>query len=353
MGVVRGKWSEDPDEARMEGLFVMQSFAFHPSTPASNVARLLRDAFFDCSTSPSFPIISNLGVQDSKDVRQPNPALGPFMKERPVLDPSLRDSSLINNLTKRYEVTPYVFRDVIEEFRLRILPEEEMVACLVWWTKLYATGGVSEEGIKLREQMFSFARFRPAEGGSSPVYLSDIRKFVNQKGSGSFIQALDPLPFDTIPFAFTNKLDTKTSVLDPKTNVLDPKTVQTCLGWEEMTIVDWIRHLTGSGLRRDHDLRHSLPIVKKVFGVLQTLWTSLTPRDKRDIVMAMSSIECIPTKFGQKKPLEVYLPEADLFDDLPVVQVTDADEQLLLDLGVKRSIPWSLVKDRCVVLPYT
>ncbi|KAG6332025.1 hypothetical protein ID866_7064 [Astraeus odoratus] len=318
MSHVRDVWPSGADQAQKEGLFIMKSFTFRPSTPDPKVADLLRHAFFECSISPSFPIVSNLGIRDSKDVRQPHPEFALFMKQRPVLDPSLvpLDKTMIADLPRRYKVTTYTFRDVRDELAQRTLSEEEMVACIAWWVRLFKEG-VTEAGERWKKEFIPVAKFKPLRG-TRRAGLSDI---------------YDPLPPDTIPISFTSRLE--------------PDAVRTSLGWQEMSIVDWIRHITGPGLAREHDIRLSLRFSNRVINVLNTLWPSLDPAEREAVVEMMRGVECIPTSQGQKKPTEAFFPEADLFGDLAVIQVVEFDN-VLQELGVRRNVPWMQIKERAI-----
>jgi len=335
MDIVRNAWPSGADQARKEGLFIMKSFTFRPSTPDPKVADLLRNAFFECSTGPSFPIVSNLGIRDSRDVREPHATFAPFMKQRPVLDNSLLPvhATIIADLPKRYKVSKYTFRDVKEELQHRTLLEHEMVACVAWWVGLFGEG-LTGGGEKCKGELIPEAKFSPAGPRESDqsVRLINIRKFVNPRGSGSFITADDPLPPDTIPVAFTVRLD--------------PRAIRTSLGWEEMTLLDWVRYLISPGRQREHDIRLSTRFVNRFLGVLQSLWNSLEPVIKEQIIGLMQNVEFIPTSRGRKKPDEAYFLEADLFSDLPVIQNLDVDDQILQELGVRRNIPWCDIKGR-------
>lgn len=337
MDSVRNAWPSGLDKARKEGLFIMKSFTFHPSTPDPKVADLLRSAFFECSTGKAFPIVSNLGIRDSKDVRLPHPVFAPFMKQRPILDSALVPvhTTLVADLPKPYKVIAHRFGDVKEELQQRTFPEHEMIALVAWWVGLFSPG-MTDKGEKCKAELIPVAKFYPASprGPGEFVRLMDIRKFVNTSGSGSYISADDPLPPDTIPIAFTNRLD--------------PKAVRTSLGWEEMTILDWVQHLISPGRHREHDIRLSIRFVNRFLSTLQSLWHSMEPAVKDQIIGLMQDIEFVPTNRGRKTPNEAYFLEADLFGDIPVIQSLEVDEQVLQGLGVRRNIPWGDIKDRLV-----
>lgn len=328
MSVVRNEWSSRPDQARKEGLFLMKSFTFR-STPDSNVAGLLQKAFFECTPNLAFPIISNLGVQDSKDVRKPNETFTSFMKQRPILDLVADTEGMITTLPKWYKVSDYTFRDIVDELNERVFTEGEMVAFITWWIKFciakWGDGNTDDRDEVKKQFNQASKRFRPTLRESEPdiILISDIRKFVNGKGWGSYLRAEDPLPHDTIPISFTSRLD--------------PLAVRTVLGWEELSIVDWVQHIAVATLNPDY---------RRVLEILQSLWPSLKFPAREQIISLLQNVDCILTSHGLKKPSEAYFPEADLFGDLPVIQPSDFNEQMLQEFGVQSFIPWSGIRER-------
>lgn len=328
MSVVRNEWSSRPDQARKEGLFLMKSFTFR-SSPDSNVAGLLQKAFFECTPNLAFPIVSDLGVQDSKDVRKPNETFASFMKRRPVLDPVPEAEGMITTLPKWYKVSDYTFRDIVDELNQRVFMEGEMVAFITWWIKFciakWGDGNTDDRDEVKKQFNQASKRFRPTlrKSEHDTILISDIRKFVNGKGWGSYLRAEDPLPHDTIPISFTSRLD--------------PLAVRTVLGWEGLSIVDWVQHIAVATLNPDYG---------RVLEILQSLWSSLKSPEREQIISLLQNVDCILTSRGLKKPSEAYFPEADLFGDLPVIQPSDFNEQMLQEFGVQSFIPWSGIKER-------
>jgi hypothetical protein len=146
--IIRSTWPKDAlinspvaASSKDEATYTMQYFTFNPSTPDGKVSKILEDVFFKCSKSECFPILSNSGIRDTKDVRRPNASFSSFMKVMPVLilaepgDPP----SLIDSLPKQYTVRQYTFEDVVGELRGRTLQDDEMVGLLQWWVDAYET----------------------------------------------------------------------------------------------------------------------------------------------------------------------------------------------------------------------
>ncbi|KIJ66620.1 hypothetical protein HYDPIDRAFT_26952 [Hydnomerulius pinastri MD-312] len=345
MNDIRDRWPASPsplkDQLRDEALYIMRCFTTGNSTPDSKVSRALQKSFFDCSDSHSFPILSNVGIRDSKDVRQPHQDFSPFMKERPVLDSALwpTKSTLIEHLPEKYEVTVYTFRDVKAELEGRIFSEVEMIACIGWWVNTFGKQQkqASESVESMWKKEFSpVAKFSTKPTLHSPsrvINLSAITKFVDTRPRFSFIQNDDPLPPDTIPIPFTRRLDSNQ--------------VMAAIRWEYLTVVDWIRYLTAPGLDPAHDISKSYPFCERVLLALRNLWPSLKPADREQVTALMQAVPCIPTNKGHRKPKEVYFVEADVFNELPVVPQQLVDFDIVLDdLGVNRYLEWNFVRER-------
>ncbi|KIK97727.1 hypothetical protein PAXRUDRAFT_762872 [Paxillus rubicundulus Ve08.2h10] len=346
MGDLRDRWPESSsplkDRLREDALYTMKCFTFRQSTPDPKVGELLQSAFFGCSTSFSFPILSNLGIRPSKDVRQPHEEFEPFMKKCPILDQALwpTRSTMIEQLPEEYPVTVYTFRDVKEELEKRIFTESEMIACIGWWVKSFGTESRHISGEDLmkvwRDEFSLVAQFRSSKLPPRIITLSVIKKFVDTRQRPPFVQNDDPLPPDTISMSFTGSLDAKQ--------------VMGALGWEHLTIVDWIQHLvSGPGLDPSKDISKSATFSEKMFLTLRPLWQSMQSTDRGKIVDLLQSVPCIPTNREHQKPQEAYFPEADLFNELPVVSFRQPYidyEPVLQALGVKRALEWDSVKTR-------
>ncbi|KAH7886449.1 hypothetical protein F5I97DRAFT_2029040 [Phlebopus sp. FC_14] len=340
MNAVQRTWPSEPspltEELRKEGLYIMRCFTFHASTPDSKVAELLKKAFFDCSKSSSFPIVSNLGIRDSKEVREPHEEFGRFMKDRPTLDRSLLPtrSTMIPDLIGRYQVTAYTFSDVIKELDGRTLTENEMIGCLTWWTTRY---GSQKEFEKCKSRIWSLAKFRTSlRTPPQDIALSGIKKFVDPRGNlGMLLNPTDPLPPDTIPLTVTARLR-------------DAEAIRNSLDWQDMTPADWIRHLTTDpGLDPAYDIRTSPRFIDRVFDVLARLWPIMSSPVKDEVVALMQDVPCIPTSQGMRKPQNAYYVDADIFEDMPVTLLdVTMYAPVLDDLGVHKYVDWDHIRPR-------
>ncbi|OAX40997.1 hypothetical protein K503DRAFT_798335 [Rhizopogon vinicolor AM-OR11-026] len=191
--------------SREKALYVMRYFSFNPSVPDGKVSKILRGVFFSYSTSDCFPIMSNSGIQYTKNVRRPNADFTSFMKIIPALLPMSPGDppSLIDSLPENYMVRLYSFSDVVNELEGRTLQDDEMVGLMRWWVDVYhiVRNRDNDQG-----ELIEAAKLR-IENPKRQVALSQIFKFVDS--SIWILQSDDALPPDTIPFSFTRSLDQK------------------------------------------------------------------------------------------------------------------------------------------------
>ncbi|KIJ66568.1 hypothetical protein HYDPIDRAFT_26904 [Hydnomerulius pinastri MD-312] len=323
----------DGKDVREAGLYTMRCFTFHSSTPDPKVSRLLNSAFFSCSTTEMLPIISSAGIRSSKDVRLYHAEFAPFMRGTPVLPDALAKpmSPFIQSLPAPYAVTMYTFRDVLAELNSRYLPETQMAACLRWWVMHFGSNsGIAPQKAKryLKEFLAAGKAYRgqPLTTPSTIVELGAIRRFVDSHHLGPSLSADDPLPPDTIPFTFTRGLDSQQ--------------LRKTLEWEELTTFDWLQHLLGPGIDAAYDIRASPRYSDHVLVVLGSVWSHLSRIGQlNDVIGLLAKVPFVPTNHGLKLPHEAYFAEADVFKDLPVVQLNTRIgqvETVLTDLGVNR-----------------
>ncbi|KIJ09990.1 hypothetical protein PAXINDRAFT_16966 [Paxillus involutus ATCC 200175] len=345
---IRSRWPESSlllkDRLREEALYTMGCFTFRQSTPDLKVGQLLQDAFFKYSSSQSFPILSNLGIRNSKDVREPHATFQPFMIERPILVSELwpTKSTMIEQLPQQYSVVEYTFADVQDELKCRAFTEEEMIAFLCWWLNMYKISSNTISSTNLETiwnmQLLPDARFHSYSQTSPQVIkLSTIKKFVDTRPLYNFLKDDDPLPPDTLPLSLAQTLNTDEVVA--------------ALGWEHLTIVDWLAYLVSPAVDPSHDICKDPTLSEKVFVRLGNAWPSMNDTDREAISDLMQSVLCIPTSQGYRRPSDAYFPEVALFDDLPVLDFPKpySAYQVVLDsLGVKRYLEWNEVKDRLI-----
>lgn len=160
------------------------------------------------------------------------------------------------------------------------------------------------------------------EGRERLLVLSDIKSYLNP----SRIPPDMPVPFHTIPFKFTKKMDGSALV---------------ALGWADLQMIPWLRWLLLEGLghlKPEQDFQTSASFAKTVLPVISKQWDGLSPSSKTSVIELLTPRTVMPTKMGLKKPAESYFPSVNLFDDLPVISnLQSVKEKFLLALGVSLS----------------
>ncbi|KAG0706644.1 hypothetical protein DFH29DRAFT_900624 [Suillus ampliporus] len=315
-------------DAETLALYTMKSFMFHPSTPDSKVSRIIKDAFFACSTTDEFPFISDQGIRYTKDIRLFHNHFAPFMST-PVLPVDLRSILTSMKLPDRLRVGPYTFKDVVKELDSRSLTEAEMSACLRWWTNSFGSQGpLDEQQKKCRNELLKAGRTR---SGGKEVRLSSISKFIDGRMMG-VRRPDDPLPEDTMPPALIQGLNSYT--------------IPEAFGWQEMPITHWLLYLRDTPSDSLHDITRTPTFAQHVLSVLGTLWHALDEDSRSEVREILADVACIPTTISSvpcmKRPSEAYLPDADVFRDLPVVR-----QDFLADYRMEQVLQYLGVQKRC------
>jgi hypothetical protein len=327
MSKVKDAWPTlQKTDAEQLALYAIKSFFFHPSTPDPKVSRLIKDAFYNCSTTDKFPFISDQGIQYTKDIRLYHPHFAPFMRT-PVFPVEHRPLLTSMPLPDHLRIGPYTFKDVVKELGSRELSEVEMTACLRWWNSSFGSQGPLDEQHRIwRNELLKAGR---THSGGKEVRLSSISKFIDARML-SVRRPDDPLPDDTMPPALLQGLT--------------PYTIPDAFGWQEMPVTHWLRHVKNSPSGPAHDITRSPSFAQHVLNVLSTLWQSLDENSRSEVRGILEDITCIPTTISNVpymvRPQEAYFIEADVFRDLPVVK-TDVfmdyrTEQVLQNLGVQK-----------------
>ncbi|KAI9067076.1 hypothetical protein FKP32DRAFT_1644765 [Trametes sanguinea] len=342
---------------RSRGIHALKFFTFHPSTPSSVVSAALEEAFFICTATAlfsllsgrkGFPIISTAGVRDAADVRYPDPSFVGFVKDLPVVpdDVLVQAKAMVDTLRARGMIKDITFADVLQELKNRPLSEQEMIACFKWWIDLYNRSTSTNLNI-VRGQLIDAAVLAIEEKGDKAgqiIPLSAIESFLARKSgsTGALIPTDGPLPPHLLPVTISRHFE--------------PQALETAFGWRELTIVEWLRHLTSPPAPHDpeHDITQSAPWAERVLQVLARAWTSLPQSQRPEVVDILRAQTCIPTSAGLRQPGEAYFPSAHIFSDLPVVTMPSGAsvrgplEKLLQSIGVRKHVDLQIVFDRMI-----
>lgn len=328
----------------------MQFFTFRTSAPSPRLTKLFEKGFFECARQNTITLMSTRGPKHSKDVRFPNAALAEFVKDLPVLEPnhvkeagefvtSVRGRSLLQDIT---------MSDVFGELQGRALPVNEMVACLQWWISVAKHPNYNPS---LLSSLVAAAMVTIP----SPASKEDI------KDSTSKIQPLSGVKY------FLNSQRIPTDLPLPETclhyevsKAFSANDLWTIFGWTELSLPDWISHLIAISSGKEPstpietNLQLSPQFAEKVLGVIARAWGSLPAHRQTEVVSLLSTITCIPTRKGMKKPNDSYFANVSLFSDLPIIELPSGSavkgslEKVLATLGVRKHVELQLVFDRLV-----
>ena len=318
-------------------------FTFYPSTPAAVVSSEMQSAFFDrVDREHPFPVVSSAGIKSALDVRMPDPAFSTFLRELPVFPRELLESSklMVAALRQKGMLKDITFTDVLEELRKRPLSEEEMVACLQWWIGTSQQNLAGVDGI--RQALLSAAELTVGssdDGDKRIISLEGIQTFLNQN---KFVVPTDgPLPSHLLPMSVSRKFESTQ--------------LQKSLRWKELTVLEWARHIVDPAVytqKSEFNIVESPAWADRVLQVLSKCWPTLSKVDQTTIIGLLEKLACIPTSAGMKKPSEAYFSRADIFRDLPVVnlpsevQIKGNLEKVLADLGVRKHVDLQVILNR-------
>lgn len=329
---------------------ILRFFTFRETTPQSEVRAALERAFFRCSMK-LFPIMSTVGIRDASEVVMPDPAFAGFLKETPFLPnalvPKPGENSMINTLRQGpgwlKEIRP---ENVIQELDRRPLNEEEMVACLRWWTDLTKNSTPAQNiditGLRPRLLEVAILKIGSSSSGQEKILpLSLVKRFLMTKGITAHIPLDGPLPDDLLPISVSQKFKAEE--------------LKTALRWQELTIITWLTYIVDSKVTSGdptHDITMSAPWSEKVFSIISRAWGSFSRVETELVVSLLKDRSCVPTSGGMQKPTDAYFASTNVFKDLPMVAfpsgvaVKGHLEQVLLAVGVRKHVDIQIVFDR-------
>lgn len=321
-------------------IHVLKFFTFHHSTPSSEVSRLLEASFYGCSSLP-LRLLSSTGIREAPDIKDFDPVFSKFLKHLPVLPQSViqEGTHTIKALQAQGMLSPITFLDVLQELRQHPLSEDELIACLKWWTGLKQdSSGVNMA--QIRVQLLNAAVLTSTDGRVLP--LSSVQYFINTKTLGTHIPLDGPLPVSLMPSNITK-------------HFTPPEL--TSFNWCEFTIIDWLQHISQPDVMSanpDHDFTKSIDWAVCVLIILSRVWSSLSNEMHATAKKVFTGKKCIPTSCGLTTPEFSYFPNTNmtLFGDLPLVQfpsglvIKGQMEKLLSFIGVRKHVDLQLVFDR-------
>ncbi|KAH9039973.1 hypothetical protein EDB84DRAFT_1476646 [Lactarius hengduanensis] len=329
---------------RARALHALKFFTFHPSTPSSVVSTSMETAFFTCATTHPFSIISSEGVRSASLVHVPDPDFSGFLKRLPVISEDIVNGAktMVAALRARGMIKNITFVDVLNELRSRPLSETESVACLKWWISVHKQGS-NPNLLQGRSQLLDALVLSISGPPERIMRLSDTRTFLNSRTGGAIIPTDGPLPSTLLPTSVTRSFD--------------PDVLGTVFPWKQLTIVDWLRHVTDPKVAAGNaqfDITLSASWAERVLSVLARAWPSLPKSAQEDVTKILNPMPCVPTSAGLKLPDQAYFASVNLFRDLPIVtmpsgvSIKGALEKVLQSLGVRKHVELQIVFDRMI-----
>jgi hypothetical protein len=318
----------------------LQFFAFHASTPSPVVSSDMLSAFFGCAVrGKPFPVVSSGGIKSALDVRMPNRMLSAFLPGLPVFPEELLEGSksIVAGLQKRGMLKVITFGDVFKELRKRPLSEEEMAACLRWWIHNFRLDPSSSRQPLLDAAVLTVGS--SDNGDEQEIPLKGIQSFLDPKND--FIPMDGPLPGHLLPISVNRELDSAG--------------LQESLEWRQLTVLEWLQYIVDPAVytqKTEFNIVESPAWAERVLQVLDRCWATLPEVTRTTIVGLLDKLACIPTSAGAKRPREAYFSEADIFHDLPVINLPSGIaievslKGMLADLGVRKHADIQLILDR-------
>jgi hypothetical protein len=365
MGTIKNLWDESasaegpgglPDAElqawfQARALHALRFFTFHPSTPSPVVSTSMETAFFTCAITHPFSIISSEGVRSASLVHVPDPEFSGFLKRLPVISEDIVSGAkiMIATLRARGMIKNITFVDVLNELRSRPLSETETIACLKWWINVNKQGSNLKQGnnpnlLQGQSQLLGALVVSIKGPPERVMRLSDAQTFLNSRAGGAIIPTDGPLPSTLLPTSVTRSFD--------------PDVLGAIFPWKQLTIVDWLKHVTDPKVaagNTEFDITHSASWAERVLSVLARAWPSLSKSVHGDVTNILSPMPCVPTSAGLKVPAQAYFASVNLFRDLPTVtmpsgaSIKGALERVLQSLGVRKHVELQIVFDRSVL----
>ncbi|KAG8892545.1 hypothetical protein FRB99_002633, partial [Tulasnella sp. 403] len=274
-------------------------------------------------------------------VRWFSPEFSSFMKKLPMIPESIAKNAtpMLATLRKRGVIRDLTFDDVINELGRTPLSEEEMIECLKWRIGL-DTAEVQAHNEKLRRQFLQVAVLIMREGGKDKtIPLSTIRTFLSTSNP---IPPNCPLPQHTLPCSVSEHFKADS--------------LRQFFAWTDLTLPEWVEYLLSptSTLPPDARLTESTVFAERVLGIIARPWGNLPKRQINKIVELLGNQPVIPTRSGLCKPQEAYFLNANIFPDLPIIEMPKGTpvegnlEKLLITLGVRKHVDLQVVFNRMI-----
>lgn len=303
-----------------EALHTLKTFTFGESTPSSQVAQLIEEAFWTAYKKPSIEIFSTRGVLPTTTVRLATEDLSGFVEGIPVVPDELVNGPFVTKLKDFGLISEITIGDVKQELEAKALSKEQLVQFIGWAGKKAITGDI--DGPTIHSLLDVAVASTGVNFGSAVIMLGSITNYLNV----SKIPAEVPIPPTTMPFQFTRSTS--------------PNELQ-ALGWEPLEIVPWLRWLveTDSSRGSEERINSNIPFAAHVLQILSKAWDGLSQTSKGTVVFLLQPVTIVPTKSGMRKPGEAFFPSVKIFDDLPTItRCPGVKDKFFAAIGVRKTV---------------
>jgi hypothetical protein len=305
-----------------EALHILKTFSFSDSTPSSNVAQIIEEAFWTAYKRPSVEVYSSRGVLMTTKVRKTSEDLSRFVDGIPVVLDSMKDAPFIKKLTDFQLIQDISVDDVYSELSAKALNRDQLRHFISWAAKSALAGELDPSS---KRKLFDVAVATISEDGSDQgeiIALGTITNYLTENK----IPAELPVPPTTMPHIFTSHV---------------PVNQLQALGWEPLEIVPWLRFLLDTASRKsdEQNLTKTPKFAAQVLAVLSKNWDRLSASSQNSVVEALRNVTVVPTRAGMKKPGDAFFASVKLFDDLPTVfGLQSVKDKFLAALGVRKTV---------------
>ena len=275
----------------------------------------------------------------SPEIKAYDPTVVTFLKYLPILPQYVAQECprIIEALPDEHKILPPTVSDILQDLGKHALTQEEFADCLWWWT--------SRKNALAHDTAQLLSMTTVCRTNGPPLQLSSVRYFIGSESLKARIPLDGPLPISLMPYDISATLTRRVDL--------------TNLGWQEFTILDWLRHISQPGITSadpKHDFTQSIQWAQRVLSVLSGVWSAQSDKLRSVVTSIFRGKNCIPTTCGLRPPEESFLPSTNiaLFQDLdlPIVRFTARLENkgemegFLSSIGIRKHVPLEVALDR-------
>lgn len=312
-----------------EAAHILKTFTFGDSTPSSQVAQIIEEAFWTAYKQASIEVYSTRSVLPTTKVRLATEDLSGFVEGIPVVPDALVKSEFVQKLKDFELITEITICDVKQELEAKALTNEQLIQFLKWAGRKAVLGEIDAQTVlSLFDVAVATLGDDSNQGGI--IALGSITNYLNV----ARIPPEAPVPPTTIPFEFTRECQ--------------PNELQ-ALGWEPLEIVPWLRYLIETKDRNglEQNITTTPQFAAKVLHIISKSWEGMSANSKASVISLLSPLTVIPTKCGMRKPGEAFFESVKLFEDLPTLtNCPGVKEKFLAAIGVRKTVDLETIFSR-------